>query len=186
MVIESLSSQATSRVVELQRGSGDEKRRQDSAASFLPRPFVAGGTDFVANDAAKPSDDLSAVGGRAGKSGRAPSADKAQGSNPSSPEGGFPSFLREAADLVQNDRRSLFAAVGFSAQQLSEESGQEDEASLEARQSKSLEASLAYGSVQKRGDGRPPPASEPQLVTESGVLMGFGAFDELSRLDVTV
>ncbi|MBF0267810.1 MAG: hypothetical protein HQL44_04400 [Alphaproteobacteria bacterium] len=186
MVIDPLSTQATSRVVELQRGSGDEKRRQDSAASFLPRPFVAGGSGFAANDAPKPGDDLSAVGGRARKSGRATAADSAQKSDSASPDDSFPSFLREAADLVQNDRRSLFAAVGFSTQQLAEESGQEDETSLEARQGKSLEASLAYGSVQKRGDGRPPPVTEPQLVTESGVLMGFGAFDDLSRLDVTV
>lgn len=184
VAIDPLFSQATSRVVELQRGSGDEKRRQDSASTFLSRPLGPGGRDFAANDAPLSQDDLSAIGGRNNKSGRTQAAGTQGGETAAPDESASPAFLRQAAELVRNDRRSLFASVGFSAQQLAEDGADNELQAAETRQGKSLQAASAYGSVQRRGDGGPPPPG-PQVVTESGVLMGFGAFDDLARLDVT-
>lgn len=176
VAIDPLLSQATSRVVELQRGSGDEKRRQDSAASYLSRPFQdAGASDAAANDGGS----LQGVGGRSQantKPGPAGRADAEGGREKPRSD-----FLREKAELAGSDSRSLFASVGFSAQQLAGQDRQE--APVGVGSARSLQAFQAYGSAQRYDSRRQAPAG-PQIVTESGVLMGFGAIDDLSRLDV--
>lgn len=178
VAIDPLLSQATSRVVELQRGSGDEKRRQDSAATYLSRPQQdAGGLDAAANGGAG---GLQGVGGRTQGSAKAGLADNPQ--QETGRETQRSGFLREKAELASSDSRSLFASVGFSAQQLAEQEQQETPTA--AGSARSIQAFQAYGSAQ-RYDSRRQAPSGPQLVTESGVLMGFGAIDDLSRLDVT-
>jgi hypothetical protein len=180
VAINPLLSLATSRVVELQRGLGDEKRRQDSAASFLSRPFGAGADASASNDLAPSQDELTNIGGKGAKTGAA-NSDRSQ--RPSeSVRLGQTDFLREAVSLVSNDRRSLFATVGFSAQQISQ--GEGDGAVPADESGKNAEAAQAYGQAQRRGDGGATP-SGPQIVTESGVLFGFGAVDNISRLDLT-
>jgi hypothetical protein len=177
VAIDPLLSQATSRAVELQRGSGDEKRRQESAASYLPRPSQdAGASDVAANEGGG----LQGVGGRAGGSAGASLAGNPQ--QETGRERPRSDFLREKAELAGSDSRSLFASVGFSAQQLTEQDQQESPTA--AGSARSIQAFQAYGSAQ-RYDSRRQAPSGPQLVTESGVLMGFGAIDDLSRLDVT-
>ncbi|MDK9722632.1 MAG: hypothetical protein OEL53_15765 [Rhodospirillales bacterium] len=161
----------------MQRGSGDEKRRQESAASYLSRPSQdAGASDVAANEGGG----LQGVGGRAGGSAKTGSPGRPD------PEGGRErprsDFLREKAELAGSDSRSLFASVGFSAQQLAEQDQQESPTT--AGSARSIQAFQAYGSAQSYDSRRQAP-SGPQLVTESGVLMGFGAIDDLSRLDVT-
>ncbi|TAN47443.1 MAG: hypothetical protein EPN26_13885 [Rhodospirillales bacterium] len=182
MAIDPLSSQATSRVAEFQRGSGDEKRRQDSAAFFLSRPQGPGAQAFAANEAPKPQDGIGAIGGRAerGKAALAPGGSGQQASFENSVKTGF---AQEAAGLARNDSRSLFASIGFAAQQLSQE-GNDGGAAPAASGRGTRDAFNAYSSAQGRVSGSAA-LSGPQVVTESGVLMGFGAFDDVARLDVT-
>ncbi len=183
VAIDPLSSQATSRVVEFQRGSGDEKRRQDSAAFYLSRPQGPGGRGVAANEAPKPKEGVDAIGGRAER-GKSASAIGGRAPQVSFEDGAKSGFALEAARLARNDNRSLFASIGFAAQQLSQEGGDGGTAPAAFGRGK-RDAFNAYSSAQGRVSGSAAP-SGPQVVTESGVLMGFGAFDDVARLDVTV
>ncbi|MBF0356190.1 MAG: hypothetical protein HQL43_13230 [Alphaproteobacteria bacterium] len=186
MAIDPLLSPATSRVVEFQRGSGDEKRRQDSAASYLARPQGPGALSVAANEASRRQDALNPVDARQAKSRQAlqvkgqgqetaPASDRSKGSA---------SFLQDSAELAKNDRRLLFGTISFAAQQLSQEAGDQETLSG-SFESRNRSAFTAYETAQGRTPGAASP-SAPQLVTESGVLMGFGAIDNAARLDVTV
>ncbi|MBF0169248.1 MAG: hypothetical protein HQL45_16635 [Alphaproteobacteria bacterium] len=186
MAIDPLLSPATSRVVEFQRGSGDEKRRQDSAASYLARPQGLGGLSVAANEVSKRQDALSSVDARQAKSRQAqPVKGQGQEAAPAGERsGGRPAFLQDAAELAKNDRRLLFGSIAFAAQQLSQEAG-DQETLTGSFESRNRNAFTAYDAAQGRTPGTASP-SAPQLVTESGVLMGFGAIDNAARLDVTV
>lgn len=77
------------------------------------------------------------------------------------------------------------AALGFSAQLLGRDDGEDAKGVVATGPSSSQKASEAYNSTQIRITRDAPPASQ-QVVTGSGMLMGFGAMDNLTKLDVTV
>lgn len=158
-----LISPATSRVVEFQRGLGDEKRRQDRADFTNSLPSGQGAEELAAKDAAASSS--GAAGADASFASRANPQDS----------------LSQKTESSASDIRSRLASVGFSAQQISQESGGE---AAGTAGNPTAEAAKAYGSTQRRGDGGQTPTG-PQIVTESGFISGFGKFDSLPRLNLT-
>lgn len=177
MAVDPLLSPATSQVAELQRASGDEKRRQESAALFLTRSPEPGSASLAASGRQKRNG--FAIGGQADNSSGAQFPDDAEPHEASGGGTGLSPFAPDAA------RPARLAGIGFSAQLLAQ-GGEQNGVSSESLAGKGNQiASSAYNAVQRRGDGGLP-ATGPQIVTESGLIAGFGAFDNFSRLDVTV
>lgn len=179
VAIDPLLSQATSRAGESQRGTGDEKRRQDLAADFISR-IVGPGRETVASGKTG-REDLSRIGGRESRAARSQTRPEEAGQRAEGDDAG-PAFGGSSQGLPGNGLRFQVAAIGFSAQLFSESLAVQDN---NAPQGGTQQAVEAYSSTQSRATPSMP-GSGPQVVTESGMMMGFGAVDARSRFDVTV